>query len=87
VNQIRQRYNKVFQGKNCHIKFLLWIFQNILDYKFDSRCDLKQLSIFTIGGSQRELPWILRGFTKISGKDTFFFGDVNKVKTIYKENI
>ena len=28
-----------FDGGNCHIKFLLWILENLEDYKIDCRSD------------------------------------------------
>lgn len=78
---------KVFEGKNCHLKFLLWILQNLVDYKIDNRIDLSMVSVFTIGGSNREMPWLMRGLVLLTGRDTHFFGDLNKLKCIWHENI
>jgi hypothetical protein len=41
---------KTFDGPKCHIKFLLWVFQNVIEYKIDTRRDQTLLSIFTVGG-------------------------------------
>ena len=51
---------KVFEGHDCHFKFLLWAFQNVTDYKVDARQDQTNLNIFTLGGSYNELPLLLR---------------------------
>lgn len=51
---------QVFAGRNCLLKFLLWVLNNLVDYKVEKRNDWKQLSIFTIGGCEKELPWLLR---------------------------
>ena len=78
---------KVFEGRNCHLKFLLWILQNLVDYKIDNRIDFSMVSVFTVGGSNREMPWLVRGFVLLTGRDTHFFGDLNKLKCIWHENI
>mgnify|MGYP006090974431 FL=1 len=78
---------KVFEGRNCHLKFILWILQNLLDYKIDKRADLSMVSVFTVGGSNRELPWLMRGFVQLTGRDTHFFGDMNKIKCLWHDNI
>lgn len=78
---------KIFEGDNCHIKFLLWTLQNLQDYKIDNRIDQRQLSIFTLNGTHKELPWLMRGLVKLTGRDTHFFGDLNKVKSLQHENI
>ena len=30
---------KIFEGPKCHVKFLLWALQNVIDYKLDWRND------------------------------------------------
>lgn len=78
---------KIFEGEKCHIKFLLWALQNVTDYKVDNRIDQSLLSIFTIGGAKREFPILLRGLVQLSGRDAHFFGDLNKVRCLWHDNI
>jgi len=78
---------KVFSGINCVQKFIVWLLQNLIDYKFDNRLDSSVVSVFTVGGSHREMPWLMRGFVQLTGRDTHFFGDINKIKSIWNEGI
>ena len=78
---------KVFEGNNCHIKFVLWLLSNCIDYKIDNRIDSSKLSVFSLGGSEREMPWLLRALVQLTGRDTHFYGDINKVKCIWHECI
>ena len=45
------------------------------------------VSIFTLGGSSKEIPWLIKAFVSIAGRDTYFFGDINKVKVLWHEHI
>ena len=78
---------KVFEGPKCHLKFLLWALQNVAEYKIDNRKDNTKLNMFTFGGSQKEFPILLRGFSQLSGRDAHFFGDLNRIKCLWHENI
>ena len=78
---------KVFEGPKCHCKFLLWALQNVAEYKVDSRKDNTRLNFFTFNGSSREFPILLRGLAQMTGRDTHFFGDLNRLKCFWHENI
>jgi hypothetical protein len=78
---------KIFDGPKCHIKFLLWALQNVTDYKIDNRIDMSQLNIFTVNGSKKAFPLLLRGLVQLSGRDAHFFGDLNKIKCLWHDNI
>lgn len=78
---------KIFTGSKCHLKFLLWALQNVTDYKVDNRIDQTILNIFTIGGSTKEFPVLLRALVQLSGKDSHFFGDLNKIRCLWHDNI
>jgi len=78
---------KIFEGPHCHVKFLLWALQNVTDYKMDARADQTLLNIYTIGGSTKEMPLLLRGMVQLAGRDTHFFGDLNRLKCLWHENI
>ena len=78
---------KVFEGQKCHVKFLLWALQNVAEYKIDNRKDTSKLNMFTFGGSNKEFPVLLRGFAQLSGRDAHFFGDLNRIKCLWHENI
>ena len=82
-----QQILKVFEGPKCHIKFLLWALQNVAEYKIDNRKDNTKLNLFTFGGSHKEFPVLLRGFAQLSGRDAHFFGDLNRIKCLWHENI
>lgn len=78
---------KIFEGSKCHVKFLLWALQNVIDYKVDARNDQTIFNIITIGGAVKEIPFILRAMVMLSGRDAHFFGDLNKVRYLWHENI
>jgi hypothetical protein len=59
----------------------------VLDYRIDNRFDHSILAIFTVGGASREIPWLMKAFVQIAGRDTHFFGDINKIKALWHENI
>ena len=69
------------------MEFLLWILQNIITYKVDARLDSCMVCIYTIGGAHKELPWVMRGLVQITGRETHFYGDINKIKCIFYEGI
>ena len=78
---------KIFEGPKCHIRFLLWALQNVAEYKIDNRKDYTKLNFFTFNGSQKEFPILLRGFAQLAGRDVHFFGDLNRIKCLWHENI
>ena len=43
--------------------------------------------MFTFGGSYKEFPVLLRGFAQLAGRDAHFFGDLNRIKCLWHENI
>ena len=45
------------------------------------------MNIFTVGGSSKEFPILMRGMVQISGSDVRFFGDVNRIKFFWFDNI
>ena len=59
----------------------------VTEYKRDARHDQTLLNIFTIGGSSKEFPLLLRGLVQIAGSDVRFFGDVNRIKFFWFDNI
>lgn len=79
--------SKVFEGPKCHLKFLLWALQNVAEYKIDNRKDCSKLNMFTFGGATKEFPVMLRGMAQLAGRDAHFFGDLNRVKCMWHENI
>jgi len=78
---------KIFEGPTCHVKFILWALQNVTDYKMDNRLDQTMLNVFTVGGSSKEFPILLRGFVQVAGRDVHFFGDLNRIKCLWHDNI
>ena len=57
------------------------------EYKIDNRKDSTKLNMFTFGGSHKEFPYLLRGMSQLAGRDAHFFGDLNRVKCLWHENI
>lgn len=45
------------------------------------------MHIFTMNGSHKEMPILLRGLVSIAGRDAHFIGDLNKLKLVWYENI
>lgn len=74
--------NQEFEGPKCHVQFILWLLNNVLDYMIDNRFDKNMVDVFTFGGSKKILPLLLEGFTLVSGRDSNFYGDFNKIKLI-----
>ena len=66
---------------------MLWALQNVVEYKVDRRKDNRKLNFFTFGGSHRELPVLFRGLTQLAGQDTYFFGDLNRLKCLWHQNV
>ena len=48
---------------------------------------MKQMVVFTMNGQHKDMPLILRGIVSIAGRDTHFIGDINKLKSVWYENI
>lgn len=66
---------------------MIWLLSNTIDYSRDARQDLKIVHIFTVNGSIKEFPLLLKGFVSITGRDSHFMGDLNKMKSLCHENI
>ena len=45
------------------------------------------MNIFTLGGTSKEFPILLRGLVQIAGSDVRFYGDVNRIKFFWYDNI
>jgi hypothetical protein len=43
------------------MKFILWLLQNIINYKVDARLISCMVQVYTLGGAYKELPWIMNG--------------------------
>ena len=83
----KTQMTKRFDGEKCHIKFLLWACSNVTEYKKDARHDQTLLNIFTMGGSGKEFPLLMRGLVQMAGSDVRFYGDVNRIKFLWFDNI
>ncbi len=82
-----QKVFKIFSGPNAPALFIVWLLQNVMNYQKDARQQSRFVNVFTIKGSTKMLPEVLRALVSIVGRDAHFIGDINKVKLVWYENV